>query len=202
MNLTESALENWCLGTWEHIHSLTFKYLVTSLCFMSSSLTFHNICFSTGIRYHILPYCIHLTQQCMETLRVYQAERPTFKNLSEAVASRSKEIHALFMFIYTTSHILIMGSSHFHYCSLYGKETHYCKINTTPETLKSLTILCWWNWWQQQKRCFYMQVFTQNQDNILDFWVNKSSMHQETWIASNLFFKRLCNGFVLSQKNK
>lgn len=101
MNLTESALENWCLGTWEHVHSLTFKYLVTSLCFMSSSLTFHNICFSTGIRYHILPYCIHLTQQCMETLRVYQAERPTFKNLSEAAASRSKEIHALFMFIYT-----------------------------------------------------------------------------------------------------
>lgn len=61
-----------------------------------------------------------------KSLRVHQAERPTFKTgFSEAAASHPKEAHALFMFIYTTSHILIMGSSPFHYCSPCSKGTHY-----------------------------------------------------------------------------
>lgn len=79
-NTTESP----CSCTQDHVHSLSFKCSVSSLCFMSSPLTFNN----TG---YASPQDSGTPDSAWKGLRVHQAERPTFKtSFSEAAASHPK----------------------------------------------------------------------------------------------------------------
>lgn len=101
------------------------EYLSACSLTESSPLAFHKYTSPQDSSATYLCAIFTLRNTVWEGLCVHQAD------FSKAAASHPKRAHALFIFIYTTSYLLIMGSSHFHYCSLYDERTgaHYAEIH-------------------------------------------------------------------------
>lgn len=94
-----------------------------------SGLSQYMLLHITPVPHISMLYSPHIAQHG-EVCMCIKLRGPLLKQASQR--QLPKQAHALFIFIYTTSYLLIMGSSHFHYCSWYddGSEAHCAEIHS------------------------------------------------------------------------